>query len=328
MDPEEQEDEMEGQAHVHQDQYPPMQPYGSAFGGGMWKPQGGMQGGMPGGMQGGMQPGMMVSLHGQMPHHDMYQHQAYWQSRAPMSMQWVPHSESDGASGIDKLANVAVGQTAPSAVPPPDAGYPFVVDPSQLGQMGMHHQWGAPHGDDSYVYNPYPQQHTPQSDASDSTRPRRPSVRMIAGAQALQGLAQALAESSHPEQSTPTGHQYSESKPQKSRANSRLTPTEEQTSPVESGAAAESRTAKAKETHRQAEQRRRQQQIDAATELKKILRMHEGTPLGVTLTYASEHIHELRKTEAYILKEIERQRAIRDQLRSRHESVAQHHNGM
>lgn len=188
-------------------------------------------------------------------------------------MQWVPHSESDGASGIDKLANVAVGQTAPSAVPPPDAGYPFVVDPSQLGQMGMHHQWGAPHGDDSFVYNPsaYPQQHTPQSDASDSTRPRRPSVRMIAGAQALQGLAQALAESSHPEQSTPTGHQYSESKPQKSRANSRLTPTEEQISPVsESGSAAESRTAKAKETHRQAEQRRRQQQIDAATELKKV----------------------------------------------------------
>ena len=88
-------------------------------------------------------------------------------------------------------------------------------------------------------------------------------------------------------------------------------------------------TTRRQETHRQAEQRRRLQQIEAASELKKVLRMHDGTPLGVTLQYAAEHIHELRKSEMSMVKEIDRQKHLNGELRSQlglgaNDNIAEH----
>jgi hypothetical protein len=44
--------------------------------------------------------------------------------------------------------------------------------------------------------------------------------------------------------------------------------------------------------------------------------MHDGTPLGVTLQYAAEHIHELRKSEQLMVKELDKQKYLNSELRT------------
>eukprot|EP00038_Savillea_parva_P006272 m.162618 g.162618 ORF g.162618 m.162618 type:complete len:364 (+) comp12219_c0_seq1:260-1351(+) len=326
--------------------------YSGPFGTAVWKP--------------GPQH-MMVSMHGQMPPEMYHTQPQYWGGR-PSAM-WTT-AVDDGASAIDKLVNVAVGgvgQMAPAAVPPP-ASYAQHMDPTHMQQ-----HWGPPlpHStEDQYSYNPAPYvapSHAAQTDTPEGSRQRRPSVRMIAGAQALQGLAhgvgadpssipqvnlnlahgavgrmgfvttlkqqqiqqQQMQQHQHQQQSMQQLQQQQQSGSKgKSGSGSRPSSTAS-SSPSDQGssgpldlATLESRSAKAKETHRQAEQRRRLQQIEAASELKKVLRMHEGTPLGVTLTFASEHIHELRKNEAELLKEIERQRRYGEELRRKLAAVS------
>jgi hypothetical protein len=230
-------------------------------------------------------------------------------------MQWgIAPTDGDSASGMDKLVNVAVGQTAPAAVPQPE-GYSFAsMDQSQAPMS--HHQWGQqliPVAEDQYTYSaPSFAQHTPQPEQPDGSRQRRPSVRMIQGAHALQGLSQALAESAQgvqmeqmeqmhlhdaqaqvqtqahahahalahvPTAAVPIPFNAKSSTRSKARAAAPMaSPEDASLGSGSEGGSVESRSAKAKETHRQAEQRRRLQQIEAATELKKVRKLLRSSP--------------------------------------------------
>lgn len=68
------------------------------------------------------------------------------------------------------------------------------------------------------------------------------------------------------------------------------------------------KNSRAKETHRQAEQRRRGEQIKAVMELKTELDLHDGTPLGETLIQAADHIKALQESQRRLFAQIERLR--------------------
>lgn len=153
---------------------------------------------------------------------------------------------------------------------------------------------------------------------------RRPSLNQILGAQALTGLMQAVSHLEGPrtQSVSPTNSMSDDGGAISTRGVPQDGTDDGTAGSTSAGSIATSagKSSRAKETHRQAEQRRRGQQIQAAMTLKSVLSMHEGTPLGVTLAYASEHIEELKNSEKKLLESINFQKRLREQLRERTEA--------